>query len=154
MIGVLLKPARNGRKPSAWIACCLLTIIVISNLILPQFANHWHLALPNHTHLFIGPVQPDWLSHPHSHTPGNSHTHDVSGRGSLTRFAPKGVISIYSLPAQDNFLLSVGAPFVMPDHGGLLRPSTEFIHKIIIATSLPSEIFLPLLDKPPASPLF
>ena len=148
MTGILFKSGKNGRKPTEIIAFCLLIIIVVSNLILPQFANHWHLALPSHTHLFIGPIQTDWLSHSHTHS------HAPSEENDLAQFAQKGVISIYSLPGQDNFLLSVGAPFVMPDHGDLLRPSAEFIHKIIIATSLPSEIYLPLLDKPPANPLF
>ncbi len=148
MIGVLLETVKNGRKPTDYIACGLLIIIVVSNLILPQFANHWDLTLPSHTHLFIGPVQPDWLSHSHTHS------HAPSEETNLAQFARKGVVSIYSLPGQDNYLLSVGAPFVLPDHGSLLRPSAEFSHKIIIATSLPSEIFLPLLDKPPASPLF
>ncbi|HIP70578.1 MAG TPA: hypothetical protein EYH05_04195 [Anaerolineae bacterium] len=147
MTGILAKPMKNGRNPTDTITCCLLIIIVISNLILPQFANHWNLTLPRHTHLFIGPLQPDWLDHPHTHS------HALSEENNLAQFAQKGIISIYSLPASDNFLLSVGVPFVLPDHAGLLRPSAEFIHKIIIATSLPSEIFLPLLDKPPTSPL-
>ncbi len=150
MIGVLPHSTKNGRKPSPYIAYCLLIIIVISNLILPQFANHWYLALPTHTHLFVGPLQPDWADHPHAYLPGYPTTTD----NTLARFARKGVISLYSLPTQDNFLLSVGAPFVMPDYGGLLRPSGELIQKTIIITSLPSEIFLPLFDKPPAAPLF
>jgi hypothetical protein len=74
MTGILAKPTKNGRNPTDTIAYCLLIIIAISNLILPQFANHWNLTLPSHTHLFIGPLQPDWLSHAHthSHTPENS----------------------------------------------------------------------------------
>lgn len=148
------KPIRTNKPPFNYAAAGLLLLIVVSNLVLPQFASHWRLVLPEHTHLFIGPVQPNWLDHHHTHANGVTHTPLPSLPAGLEKFAQNGVISLYTMPGQDGYLLSIGAPFVLPDAANYLRPSADLISQIMIVIALPTQIYLPLLDKPPADPLF
>jgi hypothetical protein len=153
-----MTPARLARR----LVSLFLLIVLMGSLLLSVLSDRWHLALPWHDHIILGPVVPGWENHHHDPLayPGRfGHSQHglmhFSGREQLVSLRTdtgvhSKVLSLYRLPEGFTSIFSFGVYLLHSAEGSMLPRLSPFLTwPLSLGFLTLSSTFLPPPDKPP-----